>query len=83
MLAIGASAVVVLAGFLAWFVRPRVQTVRVGYNGVVALVQKATHLPPDPTRRYFEHALVWASWYIGPITLARDRGRGVHGAHGS
>ena len=69
VLAIGASVCVFLAGFLAWLVRPRVQTVRVGYNGVVALVQKATHLPPDPTRRYFEHAVVWASWYIGPITL--------------
>jgi hypothetical protein len=65
-----AAGVVLLGGFLAWFVRPRVQTVRLSYNAVVASVQQSTHLALDPTRRYFEHAVVWASWYIGPITLA-------------
>lgn len=64
-----ASLVVLVGGFAAWLVRPRLQTTRLGYNDTVAYVQRSTHLVFDPTRRYFEYAVTWASWYIGPITL--------------
>ncbi len=60
---------VILAGFGAWFVRPRLQTVHAAPNVVVKIVQQRTHLPVDATRRYFEHSMQWASWYIGPIAL--------------
>ena len=63
------AAVVLVGGLLAWVARPRLQTVHQGANGVVAAVQQATHLTVDPTRRYFEHAVGWAGWYVGPITL--------------
>jgi len=69
--ALGAFAfgAVLLAGLGAWIVRPRLQTVRATPDVVVKIVQQRTHLPVDATRRYFEHSLQWASWYIGPITL--------------
>jgi hypothetical protein len=64
------SEVVLIGGFGAWFVRPFVQTVRGRSNNVVAVVQAATQLTADPTRKYFEHAVGWASWYIGPLSLS-------------
>jgi hypothetical protein len=64
-----AAALVLLGGFGAWLVRPHLQTVRGTPNIVVKAVQIRTHLPVDPTRRYFEHSVQWVSWYIGPITL--------------
>ena len=63
------AAAVVLAGFGAWIVRPHLQTVHASPNVVVKIVQQRMHLPVDATRRYFEHTMQWASWYIGPITL--------------
>jgi len=66
-----ASALVLLAGFVAWFVRPALQTIRAGRpNSVVATVQGLTRLAVDPTRRYYEHSVSWVSWYLGPSTLA-------------
>lgn len=65
-----AAGLVMLGGFGAWFVRPYLQTTRGGPDIVVKIVQIRTHLPVDPTRRYFEHSLEWASWYLGPITLS-------------
>ena len=64
-----AAGVVLLGGFGAWIARPHLQTVRGAPNIVVKAVQIRTHLPVDPTRRYFEHSVQWVSWYIGPITL--------------
>jgi len=64
-----AAAVIVVGGAGAWFARPHLQTVRGAPNIVVKAVQMRTHLTVDPTRRYFEHSVAWASWYIGPITL--------------
>jgi hypothetical protein len=65
-----AAVVVLLAGFAAWIVRPRIQTTRGrANNAVVAFLQLATHQAFDPKRRYFEHALQWAGWYVGAITL--------------
>jgi hypothetical protein len=65
-----AFAGVALAGFGAWIVRPSLQTVHAAPNIVVKIVQQRTHLPVDATRRYFEHSMQWASWYIGPVALA-------------
>ena len=67
--ALVAAGVVAVGGFGAWLVRPHLQTVRGAPNIVVKAVQLRTHLPIDPTRRYFEHSVEWASWYLGPITL--------------
>ena len=62
--------VVLLGGFGAWIVRPHIQTTRGrANNAVVAFLQSATHQPFDPKRRYFEHAVQWAGWYVGAITL--------------
>jgi hypothetical protein len=67
---IAAAGIVLLGGFGAWLVRPRIQTVRArAENSIVASVQLATHLRVDPTRRYFEHSVGWVSWYVGPLTL--------------
>ena len=52
-----AGAVVVLAGFGAWLVRPLVQHVHAGANTTVGLVQRFNHLPIDPTKRYSEFAV--------------------------
>jgi hypothetical protein len=67
--AVAAGLLVLIGGFGAWFVRPHLQTVRGAPNIVVKAVQIRTHLPVDATRRYFEHSVQWASWYIGPLTL--------------
>ena len=65
-----AAAVVLLGGFGAWIVRPRIQTTRGrAANAVVAFLQSSTHQHFDPKRRYFEHAVQWAGWYVGAITL--------------
>jgi hypothetical protein len=36
----------------------------------VAFLQSSTHLPFEPRRRYYEHAMQWAAWYIGGLFLA-------------
>lgn len=65
-----AAAIVLVAGFGAWLVRPQIQTVRSRRaSTVVGLVQRANHLKFDPTRRYFEHSMQWVAWYLGPITV--------------
>jgi hypothetical protein len=65
-----AAGLILVGGFGAWLGRPYLETTRGPPNIVVKLVQTRTHLPVDPTRRYFEHSLEWASWYVGPITLS-------------
>jgi len=65
-----AAGLIMIGGFAAWLGRPYLQTTRGPPNIVVKIVQTRTHLPVDPTRRYFEHSLEWASWYVGPITLS-------------
>ena len=69
-LATVAGGLVALVGFLAWFVRPRIQHVRAGFVGLVGGLERAEHLTFDPTRKYFERSLIWMSWYLGPLTLA-------------
>jgi hypothetical protein len=68
-LATGSGLLVGLAGFFAWFVRPRVQHTRGGVVGLVGGLQNAEHVSFDPTRNYFEQSLRWMSWYLGPLTL--------------
>ena len=65
-----ASEVVLIGGFGAWFVRPLVQTTHGTANTVVGNLQTLHGMTLDPTRRYFEHAVEWTSWYLGPVTLA-------------
>ncbi len=64
-----ACEVVLIGGFGAWFLRPYLETTHGKANGVVGGLQRRSELAFDPTRQYFEHAVAWASWYIGPITL--------------
>ena len=64
-----ASEVVLIGGLGAWFVRPFVETARGPQNSVVEVVQTLNDMAVDPTRRYFEHAVAWTSWYLGPVTL--------------
>jgi hypothetical protein len=69
-LAAVAGALVGLAGFFGWLIRPRVQHLRGGVVGLVGGLQGAEHVTFDPTRKYFERSLTWMSWYLGPLTLA-------------
>ena len=65
-----AALVVLLVGFGAWIVRPRIQHVAMASSGLVEALQKAAHVGVDPTRSYFERSMVWISWYLGPVALA-------------
>jgi hypothetical protein len=63
-----AAAALVALAVVAFAVRPYVQTVRSGTassNGGMAAMQRANHLPVDPTRTYYELSLHWVFWYIG------------------
>jgi hypothetical protein len=64
--AVAALAVVTVIGFA---VRPYVQTVHgqrtAADEKVMALFQKADHLPVDPARLYYEISLHWVFWYVG------------------
>jgi hypothetical protein len=64
--AAGVLACVVMIGFV---VRPYLQTVRAALpkagRDYVASMQRADHLPIDPTRLYYEISLHWVFWYIG------------------
>jgi hypothetical protein len=64
--AAAAAAFVVIAGFA---IRPYFQTVRVNSTAAtenyVASMQRADHLPVDPSRLYYELSLHWVFWYVG------------------
>ncbi len=64
-----AGAVLTVAALIAFAVRPYFQTVRghasAAVLGYVGLLQRAEHLPLDPTRQYAEDTLYWAVWYVG------------------
>jgi hypothetical protein len=68
--ATAAGLAVVIVGFAAWFVRPRIQQLRVDANGFVAGLQTVAGVTVDPTRAYYERSLHWMSWYLGPVTVA-------------
>jgi len=61
------AGVLVAAALLAgWLVRPHVQVMR-GRDEVslIAALQSAAGVEPDPARRYGELSLEWMSWYLG------------------
>ncbi len=64
-----AAGVLVLAALIAFAARPYFQTVRGHVSHAVldqvALLQRAGHLPVDPTRTYAEDTLYWIVWYVG------------------
>jgi hypothetical protein len=64
--AAGLLACAVMIGFA---VRPYLQTVRAPLpklgRDYLASMQRANHLPVDPTRLYYEISLHWVFWYIG------------------
>lgn len=64
-----AAVLVAIAGFGMWFVRPHLQTIHGGAQGLVSELQAAEGQPIDPTRRYFEESMRWMWWYLGPLTL--------------
>jgi hypothetical protein len=70
-LATPAAVLAVVAMLLAWFVRPRVQTMT-GADPVdlVGALQRAEGVAVEPARRYGELSVQWLSWYLGPAGLA-------------
>jgi hypothetical protein len=66
----GVVCVAALAGFA---VRPYEQIVRGHPNAataaLVAGLQRAQHLPVDPSRLYAEDTLYWVIWYVGAPTV--------------
>lgn len=69
-LATPAALVAVAAMLLAWFVRPRVQTMT-GADPVdlVGALQRIEGVAVEPARRYGERSVQWLSWYLGPAGL--------------
>ncbi len=69
-LAFLAGELVVAAALIAWFVRPHLEHPhgRVPLL-VIGALQQVHHLAYDPRRLYSELSMVWASWYLGPVTL--------------
>ena len=65
-----APAAVAIFGFGAWFVRPRVEQLRVASSKMVATLQLGAHVSVDATRAYWERSMVWMDWYLGPATVA-------------
>jgi hypothetical protein len=64
-----AGAVLAAAALIGFAVRPYLQVVRGHSNGAVlhyiAFLQRAQHLPVDPSRQYAEDTLYWVIWYVG------------------
>jgi hypothetical protein len=58
----------VLLGF--WLVRPYVNHPRGKPIMHIAAIQLAHHVALDPRRRYYEEAMRWHAWYLGPFALA-------------
>src|SRR5205807_4662487 len=64
-----AAAVLTVAVFVGFAVRPLVQTVAGETDptsiAYVAELQKLSHLPIDGRRQYYEDSLYWVIWYLG------------------
>ena len=64
-----AAAIVTIAVFAGFAVRPLVQTVAGETDptsiAYVAELQKLAHLPVDGRRQYYEDSLYWVIWYLG------------------
>jgi len=68
-----AAAGLVVAGLIAFLIRPSVQTVHwrpgAATVGYVAALQRLLGLPVQPTRSYAEDSLYWVIWYLGVPAL--------------
>jgi hypothetical protein len=68
-----AAVVVTLLVFIAFAVRPLVQTVAGETDPLsiayVAELQKLAHLPVDGRQQYYQDSLYWVIWYIGVPTV--------------
>jgi hypothetical protein len=64
-----AASVLALAALIGLAARPYFQTVRGHVSQAVfdhiGMLQRAQHLPIDPTRQYAEDTLYWVIWYAG------------------
>lgn len=56
--------------FALWLVRPHVQHLTGKPMAIVGQIQAAHHVAIERGRRYFENALQWHAWYLGPPALA-------------
>jgi hypothetical protein len=67
-LVVGALFSALLLGL--WFVRPYVVHPRGKPISLVGQIQASHHLAVDQGRRYFQDAMRWHAWYLGPFALA-------------
>jgi hypothetical protein len=71
---LNAAAALAVAVAIGFAIRPYVQTVRAAstasFQAVMAGIQRADHLPIDPTRLYYELSMHWVFWYIGVPAVA-------------
>jgi hypothetical protein len=65
---LGGAFSVLLLGL--WLVRPYVDHPRGKPIGLVGSIQAAHHLTVDRSQRYFQDAMRWHAWYLGPFALA-------------
>ena len=65
-----AAALVAVAGFGMWFVRPRVQHADGTKNALIIGLQQAAGVKVQPGRSYAERSMVWMQWYLGPVLVA-------------
>ena len=66
IIAWAAAAIVLVAAFGAWFVRPHVQ---INDQGAITRFQVGGRAVVQATRLDFERSMIWMSWYLGPVTL--------------
>jgi hypothetical protein len=68
-----AAAIVTLLVFIAFAIRPLVQTVAGETDptsiAYVAELQRLAHLPVDGRQQYYQDTLYWVIWYIGVPTV--------------
>ena len=65
-----AAALVAVAGFGMWFVRPWVQHAHGTKNALIIGLQQAAGVKVQPGRSYAERSMVWMQWYLGPVLVA-------------
>jgi hypothetical protein len=83
-----AAAIVTIAVFIGFAIRPLVQTVAGETDptsiAYVAELQKLAHLPINGRRQYYEDSLYWVIWYLGvPAALLGAFGLAVLARRGT
>jgi hypothetical protein len=63
-------AAILIAGVLAWLVRPHVQHLTAGFDHELPHLQRVNGLAVEPHRTYGEDGLRWIGWYLGPVGVA-------------